>query len=430
MKVRSIKVGVPISAVLSAALMLSGCTASKKADGVTEIELVQYKPEAVAAFEKIEENFNKTHDNIKLKIESPNEAMTILKTRFIRDDYPDIIGIGGDINYSNFLDADMFMDISDFDGVSDIKPVYMKMEQELELIPMDGIYTLPYVANAAGVLYNKDMFEEHGWQAPSTWSEFTQLCNKIKSEGIQPLYFGYKDTWTCLSPWNALAVGLSPSNTCSMVNSGETTFSKEYREVAEKTKELLDYSDSNPFAYSYNDACTAFARGEAAMYVIGSYAVPQIKSVNPDINIDTFTFPANEDEKDNVLTSGVDLQFSVMKNCKNKEAAYEVLRFLYEDETIQVYLDDQNAIPCREGDFTLPSMLDGVKDYIDEGRMGDFHDHHYPSEMSVDAMIQTYLLDDSANATDTFLTRFDKEWTRYNRDVIKRVQEYEKEESK
>ncbi len=166
------------------------------------------------------------------------------------------------------------------------------------------------------------------------------------------------------------------------------------------------------------------------MYVIGSYAVPQIKSVNPDINIDTFTFPANEDEKDNVLTSGVDLQFSVMKNCKNKEAAYEVLRFLYEDETIQVYLDDQNAIPCREGDFTLPSMLDGVKDYIDEGRMGDFHDHHYPSEMSVDAMIQTYLLDDSANATDTFLTRFDKEWTRYNRDVIKRVQAYEKEESK
>ena len=36
--------------------------------------------------------------------------MTILKTRFIRDDYPDIIGIGGDINYSNFLDADLFME--------------------------------------------------------------------------------------------------------------------------------------------------------------------------------------------------------------------------------------------------------------------------------------------------------------------------------
>ena len=55
-----------------------------------------------------------------------------------------------------------------------------------------------------------------------------------------------------------------------------------------------------------------------------------------------------------------------MKGCKNKEAAYEVLKFLYEDETIQIYLDDQNAVPCKNGDFTLPSMLDGMKDYIEK----------------------------------------------------------------
>jgi len=77
---------------------------------------------------------------------------------------------------------------------------------------------------------------------------------------------------------------------------GNTTFSEEYKEVAEKMKELLNYCEPNPYAYSYNDACTAFARGEAAMYPIGSYAVPQILSVNPDMNIDSFTFPANENE--------------------------------------------------------------------------------------------------------------------------------------
>ena len=107
------------------------------------------------------------------------------------------------------------------------------------------------------------------------------------------------------------------------------------------------------------------------MYVIGSYAVPQIQSVNPDINIDSFTFPANDKEEDNVLNSGVDLQFCVMKETKNKEAVYEVLKFLYEDETIQIYLDEQNAIPCKEGDFTLPSMLDGMQSYIQEGRMAN-----------------------------------------------------------
>lgn len=405
---------------------LTGCgqTAS---DGKIEVELVSYKPEAVAAMEKIEARFNETHDDIHLTIDSPNEAMTILKTRFIRENYPDIVGIGGDINYSNFLDAELFMDISDLDVTAEVKPAYAEMEKELEFIPKDGIYALPYVANAAGVLYNKDMFEEHGWEVPETWSEFTALCEQIESEGIQPLYLGYKDTWTCLAPWNALAVGLTPSDTCAQVNQGNTTFTDNYREVAEKTEALLEYAEPNPYAYGYNDACTAFARGESAMYTIGNYAIPQIKSVNPDINIDSFTFPANESEADNVLNSGVDLHFSVMKETKNKEAVYEVLRFLYEDETINIYLEDQGGIACKEGDFELPAELEGMRAYIEAGRMTDYQDHHYPSEMSVDAMIQTFLLDESDEAIDTFLARFDSDWIRYNRDLIWKVQQYQKE---
>ena len=412
-------------AALASAFSMTGCSMQSKS-GKTVITMIQYKPESVKAFEAMEERFNATHDDIELKIESPNEAMTILKTRLIKEDYPDIIGIGGDINYSNFLDAELFMDISDFEGVDDIKSAYMQIEEDLEFIPQDGVYALPYVANAAGILYNKEMFSENGWEIPTTWTEFTELCNTIsETTNIDPLYFGFKDTWTTLAPWNALAVGLADSDICSQVNAGKTTFSEGYKEVAEKMKSLLQYAEPNPYAYSYNDACTAFARGESAMYVIGSYAVPQILSVNPDMEIDSFPFPANENEADNVLNSGVDLQFSVMKKCENKEAAYEVLRFLYEDETVQIYLDDQSAIPCKKGDFTLPSVLDGMKSYIEADRMSDFHDHHYPSEMSVDAMVQTYLMDTTSNATETFLSKFDSEWKRYNRDLIEKVKKYE-----
>ena len=128
-----------------------------------------------------------------------------------------------------------------------------------------------------------------------------------------------------------------------------------------------------------------------------------------------------------MLNSGVDLHFSVMKETKNKEAVYEVLRFLYEDETINIYLEDQGGIACKEGDFELPAELEGMRAYIEAGRMTDYQDHHYPSEMSVDAMIQTFLLDESDNAVDTFLARFDSDWERYNRDLIWKVQQYQKE---
>ena len=52
------------------------------------------------------------------------------------------------------------------------------------------------------------------------------------------------------------------------------------------------------------------------------------------------------------------------KITEQKEAVYEVLRFLYEDEVIQIYLEDQGGIACKEGDFSIPSELDGMREYI------------------------------------------------------------------
>lgn len=416
-----------ISTVLAvsmlAAAILPGC-GSDENSGKTEIEILQYKPEAATYFDQAEEQFNATHDDIHLTISSPNDASTIMRTRFIREDYPDIIGIGGDINYSYYVDADILADVSDYEGLSDVKQSYIDILENLEITPKDGTYGVPYVANAAGILYNKDMFEEHGWEIPESWSELIDLCEEIQAEGILPFYFGFRDTWTCLAPWNSLAVDLAPADTCQQVNAGETTFSEEYVEVAEKCLELVSYGPEDPFAYGYNDACTAFANGESAMYPIGSYAVPQILSVNPEMNIDSFVTPGNDDSSKNTLNSGVDLMFAVTAECENKEAAYEVLDFLMADENIQAYIDDQNAVPCKDGDFDLAPMLDGMTPFIESGNMTDYQDHYYPSEMAADALIQTYLINKDADA---FLKDFDTRWQRYNRDIIRAVQEYNEE---
>ena len=56
--------------------------------------------------------------------------------------------------------------------------------------------------------------------------------------------------------------------------------------------------------------------------------------------------------------------------------------------------------------------------------MTDYQDHYYPSEMAVDAQLQTFLIEKDTNA---FLKKFDTDWQRYNRDIIRQVQQYEKE---
>ena len=158
------------------------------------------------------------------------------------------------------------------------------------------------------------------------------------------------------------------------------------------------------------------------MYPIGSYATPQILSVNPDLNIDSFVMPASNVKEDRTLNSGIDLGFCIMEGCENREAAYEVLDFLLADENLQQYIDAQNAVPCKNGEFQLASMLDGMLSFIEEGNMTDYQDHYYPSEMSVDALLQTFLIEKDV---DNFLTIFDTNWQRYNRDIIRMVQDYE-----
>ncbi len=414
-----------LGAAGAAGLMFSGC-ATERADGKIEVEIVSYKQEAVSIFEQLMDEFNAAHDDIYLNITSPADAVTIMKTRFVREDYPDVIGIGGDADYASFVDSSILANVSDCDTISKVSPAYQDILKSVTYVPMDGIYGVPYVANAAGMLYNKDMFAEKGWTIPETWDDMIALFDEIKAEGeVLPIYLGYLDTWTILSPWNSITINMVPSDLARQVNAGEAKFSDYYREPAERMLQLLEYAEDGPFAYSYNDACTAFARGQSAMFPCGSFAVPQILSVNPEMNIGMFAMPSAENPDDRIVVSGVDLQWCVAETCEHKDAVYEVIAFLNEEANVQTYIDDQRAIPCTEGNYTLDPLYDDIQPFLDEGKVLDYLDHSYQSSMACDAQIQTMLL---SGDVDAFLEKWDTDWQRYNRSVIRKVQDYESQQ--
>lgn len=411
-----------LSAAAAAGLALTGCE-GERSDGRTEIEFVSYKREAVSIFEALMAEFNETNDHIYLNFTSPNDAVTIMKTRFVREDYPDVVAIGGDASYADFVDSNILADVTEYPGMANVQPAYQEIMKSVTYVPMDGIYGVPYIANAAGMLYNKDMFAEKGWEIPTTWTEFCDLCEQIKAEGeVLPLYLGFLDTWTILSPWNSMLVELVPSDHIRKVNAGEAKFADYYREPAEKLLKLLEYGEDGPMAYSYEDACTAFARGQSAMFPCGSFAVPQILGANPEMNIGLFAMPASEDPDDRIVVSGVDLCWNMTTaNENHREQIYEVIDFLNKPENLQTYIDDQKAIPCTEGDFTLDPLFDDIQEFLDEGKVIDYPDHSYPSGMACDAQLQAFLMDGDVDA---FLANWDNLWQRYNKTVIRKYNEY------
>ena len=411
-----------LSAAAAAGLALTGCE-GERSDGRTEIEFVSYKREAVSIFEALMAEFNETNDHIYLNFTSPNDAVTIMKTRFVREDYPDVVAIGGDASYADFVDSNILADVTEYPGMANVQPAYQEIMKSVTYVPMDGIYGVPYIANAAGMLYNKDMFAEKGWEIPTTWTEFCDLCEQIKAEGeVLPLYLGFLDTWTILSPWNSMLVELVPSDHIRKVNAGEAKFADYYREPAEKLLKLLEYGEDGPMAYSYEDACTAFARGQSAMFPCGSFAVPQILGANPEMNIGLFAMPASDDPDDRIVVSGVDLCWNMTTaNENHREQIYEVIDFLNKPENLQTYIDDQKAIPCIEGDFTLDPLFDDIQEFLDEGKVIDYPDHSYPSGMACDAQLQAFLMDGDVDA---FLANWDNLWQRYNKTVIRKYNEY------
>lgn len=410
-----------ITTIITSALMttfFTGCSNNEsKNEGTTEIMFFSNKIEAVGTYNKLVEKFEAENPNIKVTISAPPDATTVLKTKLVKGDVPDIISMSADRSYADFVDANILEDLDGLVDIDKINPVYNEMMKDLEIEERQGIYGVPYALNASGVIYNKDIFKELNLEIPKTWDEFLSVAQKVKDEQIIPFYMTYKEAWTTLPAWNTISSTLVSSEIFDKVNKREVTFSEIYDETTDKILELLEFGHSDNFGVGYNDGNIAFAKGESAMYLQGSYAIPSILTVNENLNLGMFALPATNNVENNKLVSGVDVYFSIPKDAKNKEESIKFINFLLEEENSQLYIEEQCAFSAVKGVEQNDIMFEAFKPYFEENKVVDFQDHFYPAELPAGDMIQTYLIDQNK---EKFLTNFQKEWLKANRQYIEK----------
>lgn len=410
-----------ITTIITSALMtafFTGCSNNEgKNEDITEIMFFSNKIEAVGTYNKLVEKFEAENPNIRVTISAPPDATTVLKTKLVKGDVPDIISMSADRSYADFVEANILEDLDGLVDIDKINPVYNKMMKDLEIEDKQGIYGVPYALNASGVIYNKDIFKELNLEIPKTWDEFLSVAQKVKDEQIIPFYMTYKEAWTTLPAWNTVSSTLVSSEIFDKVNKREITFSEIYDETTDKILELLEFGHSDNFGVGYNDGNIAFAKGESAMYLQGSYAIPSILTVNENLNLGMFALPATNNVENNKLVSGVDVYFSIPKDAKNKEESIKFINFLLEEENSQLYIEEQCAFSAVKGVEQNDIMFEAFKPYFEENKVVDFQDHFYPAELPAGDMIQTYLIDQNK---EKFLTNFQKEWLKANRQYIER----------
>lgn len=389
------------------AFLLSGCGESTSSDGEVNLELFSNKPENISTYNKLIEKFEQQHPDINVELYAPPSAETVLRTRLVKEDMPDILSIAGSALYGELADAGMLEDYSGTEMLENVQPGYVDMINQLVPGNKEGTYGIPYATNANAVIYNKKLLDEMGLEVPSTWDELINALEKAEQEGVTPIYFTLKDAWTGMIPWNAVAGVLQPDHFAEKKNSGEASFQKDYQEVTGKMLQLLEYGLNDNFQYGYNDGNNAFANGEALFYFQGNWAIPELMKVNPDVELGTFAMPVTNDPEKNDLVSGVDVMLTALKDSEHPEEARKFIEFMTQEENAKSYIEEQYAFSALKGVKQEDEILSGLQEKIANDEITSFPDHYYPSGMQAANLIQAFFIEKN---TEAFLKKMDREW--------------------
>lgn len=195
-----------------------------------------------------------------------------------------------------------------------------------------------------GVLYNKTLFDEKGWEVPTTWQEFLDLCDTIQADGITPLYESLNGTWHT----QAWFYGLTPSilaekpDAVEYLNSSKDNKWADIQAVSDGLTQIRDLLSHEPKYYT-NDgqsedwfgSYTALQNRECAMmFTYSAYAA----ELAANGSTDTWgMFPVPLLDNTVGVSNGGGISKYINKNSQNIDACKALLEFLARDENLETY---------------------------------------------------------------------------------------------
>lgn len=384
--------------------------------GRTTLRFYQSKPEVIGYFdENIIGPFNQSQSDIVVT----HDATSSLVASLVREAPHDLVCNNYNLEPGTFVARDVLTDLGDLPEAEQIRPDVQELVGQYAT-PERASHVLPYSITAAGVIYNVPLFDEHGVEVPTTWSELIDACETFQSADITPFYMTFADPWTIQQGLfdyvggGMLDVAQFYSELEAAGTDGGTTSSVSFRDrfdpVVAKMLELVPYTNPDAASRSYEDGNTAFARGDGAMYLQGPWAIGQIAAANPDLEVGTFPLPATDDPADLKARVNLDLALWIPKGAANPEAARTFLSYLMTPEVMHTYNADNLAIsPVEDAPEVEDERIARLGAYVQDGAFYQGPGTYIPTAIPVGNYLQTLVL--SRNG-ERFLRTLDNDWNR------------------
>lgn len=266
-----------LSRLALAALVGASCVVAQAATLVLNTDASDPVPKA--AFEAMVKGFEAENPDIKVKINVfDHEGYKTSIRNFLTAQPPDLITWYAGNRMAPFIEAGLIEDVSDLwvkEGLSDTLK-----SAEASMTLKGKKWGVPYTYYQWGIYYRKDIFNKLAISEPKTWQELLAASAKIKAAGMTPFAIGTKQSWPTAGWFDYLNLRVNGYKFHMELTSGKVAYTdKRVTAVFDKWDELVSpgYFLANHASFMWQEALAPFVKGEAAMYLIGNFAVAPMK---------------------------------------------------------------------------------------------------------------------------------------------------------
>lgn len=322
---------------------------------------------------------------------------------------------------TEFVSIGVLTDLTDrVDSVAGMRDKYYNAVKG----ELDGkVWVLPYSGGNAALIYNKKVFEEKGLKPPTTLQEFVEV-GKILSDPASNKYA----TQLCIAESNATGAhvcnygpilysfgGKYLENNKAAFNSSEGVAAMEWMVSLEKE---LGIAGPGSITVDARGMRESLAGGSSFMNFDGSWGTPFYNKY-PDIEIGIAPMPKGV-SMGTVINI---MNWGIPEKAKDKDAAWDLLKFIESDENMLRLFQDASVMPNMPKFGEMPEFQEKFSGFLKTMADSDnfFQTGSVPHESDLYKIIvrayqkaflgeatATVALDDAAAEYNKLLARFYK----------------------
>ncbi|MBL54860.1 MAG: sugar ABC transporter substrate-binding protein [SAR116 cluster bacterium] len=386
------------------ATMAGICLSASSFAGTLVINTDTSDPAPKKAFEMIIKKFEAENPDVKVEWNLfDHEGYKQSIRNFLNTNPPDVANWYAGNRMRPFVKAGLFEDVSDIwaqGGGWNDGELSSSMAHAQKSMTIGGRqWGVPYTYYQWGVYYRKDIFEKLGIAVPRTFDEFVAACAKLKENGVTPITIGSKYLWTTAGVFDYLDLRVNGYEFHMDLTNGKIPYTDpRVNAVFDAWDRLVKpgYFIENHAAYSWQEALTPMVKGEAAMYVMGNFAVAPLREAGlTDDQLGFFQFPE--------ITPGLPMAeeaptdtVHIPSKAKNKTDAKRFLIFMARADVQEEVNKILGQLPINSASAVADDkFLKAGNEMLNNAyAMAQFYDRDAPAEMASEGMkgFQEYMV--------------------------------------